>query len=751
MNKKWLSRIIAVGAFMVFIAPGFASASTPERSSTAFPSDYVGTWKRDNFNNTITLTATDLKSSSQYYNWGLQGISGDVYTIKSGLSNSKYTTTITMRLTNGSLVISGDSGTTEDNWNGTWKRQAGIMESVLKGAMENSPDQQQQQQLQPAQASSQYWTGNGGRGMRLGILVPHSQGLNESQGYLPALIQGVLVTDISKYSAISVLDRVSLDRIITETLDLTYEDDFDIVRLGHVAQVGYMMTGNIIKTSAGFSLQINVTDTTPQANTVASYSGTCTAAELDNYTAIHRASLELLSQMKVQLTARARNELNKASSQEEVNAQTALARGVTAQRQGTEVEALSYFFQAFTSDPSLAEAEARLDILTASITSGSISTDARGDIQLRNQWMARLKETEQFITKFMRENRSYYLVYSSTPAQGAIDYAKETITLSIDLFSAPEPVSFETINKLTRTVRKGLVATGRSEAWGLNWPSQSVTTPSPFFAASNNYPVTVELLNAAGKSVGRQSANLQLGGWFMPDGGALSGTTAPYLRPSVKLSFPGVAVKDIDGLKIRVVSVNNVPADRAASQMGLRILPQDGYDSIQSVMDNGLQTANLQLYDIRFDQGKNLLKGFSGSTYAAIPYGVTHIDRSSGLYNKGLTSVKIPSSVTIIESSAFSENLLTSVTIPDSVTSIGSYAFSSNRLTSVFIGNSVTSIGNSAFNDSTLRSFTIGADVTVVDRSSLGYYCTEAYTKNNRRAGTYTSTDGQKWNYSSGR
>jgi len=121
---------------------------------------------------------------------------------------------------------------------------------------------------------SQYYTGNGGSGMRLGILAPEGNGLRADQGYLPALIQGVLVTNISKYSAISVLDRISLDRVITETLDPTYEDSFGVVTLGHVAQVGYMLTGSLTRTSAGYSLQLNVTDTTPSAKTIASYSQT---------------------------------------------------------------------------------------------------------------------------------------------------------------------------------------------------------------------------------------------------------------------------------------------------------------------------------------------------------------------------------------------------------------------------------------------------------------------------------------------
>jgi len=144
---------------------------------------------------------------------------------------------------------------------------------------------------------------------------------------------------------------------------------------------------------------------------------------------------------------------------------------------------------------------------------------------------------------------------------------------------------------------------------------------------------------------------------------------------------------------------------------------------------------------------------YQGGTYAVIPYGVTYIDRDSGLSNKGLTSLKIPSSVTIIGDSAFNRNLLTSVTIPDSVTSIGYNAFSDNRLTSVTIPDSVIFIRSGAFANNDLRSITIGADVNWdVDYSSQqSRSFTEAYKKNNRRAGTYTSPDGQNWNYSSRR
>jgi len=612
MKKLWVSQITMLVTLAIFIVPGLAaggqkaSPTASGLSGTAFPSEFAGTWKRDNHNNTLTYADNQLKASNQKTYWYLSSISGNKYTITAA-SNSSFSASIGMRLINSNLEISGDSGSGEDNWNGTWKKQ------------QSSQSQTQQQQpstwtAQPAQAtqSPQYWTGDGGRGMRLGILVPHSQGLNEIQEYLPVMIQGVLVSNITQYSAISVLDRVSLDRVITETLDLTYEDDLDIVSLGHVTQVGYMMTGNLIKTSTGFSLQINVTDTTPQAKTIASYSGTCTAADLDNHSAIRQASYELLTQMNVRLTARVRNELSRASAQETISAQTALAQGITAQRQGTEVAALSYYLQAAGLDPSLVEAETRLKSLSDVLSSGSAGMDMRSDIQWRNQWVARLRETEEYLVRYLRTSPAYYLIYT-LPAtnQVEIDYDRETATFSIELRGAPVPSWFETMKQVIGTIRSGLLATGRTEAWRLNWPSQSVITPSPFFANAATYAVVVEIINSNGTSMARQTANLQLGGWFVPDGGEQMGAIAPFFQPGTKVTFSGIDVYAVENLSLRISSINGLSPERALSQYGILVLPQNEYDSIQSVIDNGLQLENLRQFDVRFDRNRNLLRIYS--------------------------------------------------------------------------------------------------------------------------------------------
>lgn len=62
-----------------------------------------------------------------------------------------------------------------------------------------------------------------------------------------------------------------------------------------------------------------------------------------------------------------------------------------------------------------------------------------------------------------------------------------------------------------------------------------------------------------------------------------------------------------------------------------------------------------------------------------------------------LSSIEIPIGVTTIADDAFRSSGLASVTIPNSVTSIGQYAFDDTKLTSVIIPNSVISVGVYAF------------------------------------------------------
>jgi hypothetical protein len=87
-----------------------------------FPVGFLGTWKRDNFNYMLTFSTNIFKASNQINSWFLSSSSGESYTFYADISPS-HIGTITIKLVNGNLVISGDEGTDEDNWNGTWKKQ----------------------------------------------------------------------------------------------------------------------------------------------------------------------------------------------------------------------------------------------------------------------------------------------------------------------------------------------------------------------------------------------------------------------------------------------------------------------------------------------------------------------------------------------------------------------------------------------------------------------------------------------------
>jgi hypothetical protein len=98
------------------------------------------------------------------------------------------------------------------------------------------------------------------------------------------------------------------------------------------------------------------------------------------------------------------------------------------------------------------------------------------------------------------------------------------------------------------------------------------------------------------------------------------------------------------------------------------------------------------------------ITGYTGTnTVVAIPgsiYGLPVIFIGEGAFDTctGLTSVTIPTSVTIVGDWAFAGcTSLTNVTIGTNVTGIGNYAFNDSGLTGVTIPGSVTSIGFSAF------------------------------------------------------
>ena len=94
-------------------------------------------------------------------------------------------------------------------------------------------------------------------------------------------------------------------------------------------------------------------------------------------------------------------------------------------------------------------------------------------------------------------------------------------------------------------------------------------------------------------------------------------------------------------------------------------------------------------------------------------YTVTRVGEAA-FVDKGILSVRLPTTLKSIGVGAFPVNSLTTVTIPDSVTSIGRAAFTENKISSLTLGTGLTSIGELAFGTNYLTTVTIPDSVTSI-------------------------------------
>jgi hypothetical protein len=594
----------------------------------------------------------------------------------------------------------------------------------------------------PAQTVNPFYTGDGGKGVSIAILAPRATGLAADEEHLPALAQRGFVNAFSDYSAISVLDRERLSEIYDELLSGYYDDNAEAgLDLGHLTPTDYVMGGSITRTATGYALQINITKSADKM-IAASYLGTCTFTELDNFTGVRRASLDLLQKMGVQPTERTRTELAGAARAQVVAAQTADARGYTADRGGRTAEAAIYYTQAAAIDPSMLQTASRASTLTANIASGTVGAGTRDLIQQRKDWIALLTETEETIYKLISsasENPPYALFYSNAIKWGDINYQTESRDASFETNLRARSYWFDSVRIAAQNVYgavyDGLNGTGHKNEWGLgNWPASGVTQANPFATSwSHDINVVFELVNEQGKAIGRQTYNRRAQYQPRRDGNQIS--ISYNAEDFATLRFNAVKAADISdrGMSIRVASVNGASPEQTPFQ--ITMIPR-------------WESNNIYAGDILFLIENGVVKGFRPGVDASryrtytlyIPKTVwaeqvTAIGEGA-FANNQLTSVDIPDGVITIGNNAFANNQLREVVIPDSVTTIGDSAFANNQLfnvvptkplldriqqgqDSVSMGNGVITIGNSAFANNRLTRVVIPDSVTTIKGSAF--------------------------------
>jgi hypothetical protein len=431
-----------------------------------------------------------------------------------------------------------------------------------------------------AAGAQSFYTGDGGKAIRLAVLEPEGKSLG-GDDWMPAYIQGILNANFGKYSAITVVDRQNMDKILAEQQlsETGYYAETDYAKIGNVTNANHILAGQILKISATqYSLQLAVSHAETGVRK-ASFTVNTTPEKLRDAAALNQATADLLTQMGVNLTDTAKTALSSAQSEQAVNAQANLAKGIEAMKKGTVVEALSYFIQSASFDPSLAEAVSRVNITSTNITSGNIGTDARNAIAWRKAWVARLAECDQFVSDYVKNTPlPTYLVYTTDLEHGKIDWEKETMPISFNIAFWPDRNWPAPITGVMDAVYAGLERTGQAKTWELNWPDRSASSGrnssngslqvTPDVIVHCN--VTVQLLNDQGTVIGTQTVPLSAGLRVVFKDGKASSLDSQTVTT---VKFPAVdANKITDKLTIKVISLNGISAESAARAKKVSIL-----------------------------------------------------------------------------------------------------------------------------------------------------------------------------------
>jgi uncharacterized protein (TIGR02145 family) len=442
-------------------------------------------------------------------------------------------------------------------------------------------------QLTPAQ--QQYWTGDGGKGIRLVALEPVGKGLTVDEQWMLSLVQGAITADFNKYSAITVIDRLNLEKVfagLKDSVSGSYSDA-DRAQIGNLTGAGHILTGSVSKNKNVFTLELSVTDVASGERKATYSAKSVSAPVLEELSAIKAASADLLRQLGVKLTDAAQGELRQAANMAQIQAQTMLSRGIAVRRRGAEVAALSYFYRAAALDASLVEASKRSSAIAAHISKGAIGAGAQDDATWRNGWVARLKETEEtFYNIINSANPPYTLYYSTQIEVGDININHQMDTtkdLNIYIELNADEIWFKTLNRTlqaAQTVLDGLNATNRKKDWGLaNWPEDGVSGKNPFAGLKcdtlkgcrpNQYSkqydtskVVFEAVNEKGRAICSQAIRLYPAFSIFRDNNNRIIVKFDENTPNA-VNIKGVKANDIgDNLTVRISSVNGVPPEKA--------------------------------------------------------------------------------------------------------------------------------------------------------------------------------------------
>jgi hypothetical protein len=460
-----------------------------------------------------------------------------------------------------------------------------------------------------------FYTGDGGKNLRFTVLQPVGTNLSQNEQWLLTYIQGALTNYFKTYSAMTVLDRQNLDKILENQNFAAsgYFSDDDYISIGNLTNAQYILIGNVKKIEHNnFVVDFSISAAETGEIKATFPPAMCSYADLQNLSTVNKATEELLIKMGVELTDLGRKRLYNTNISD-IGAEIALSKGIEAQRNGNIGQALSYYYNAISFEPSLVEAKSRLSIVSNNVTTGNIGENARNAIAYRNAWKKTLDECDAFFV----DHFPFEIIYDNKISQSSkINYYRESVDLKMEIYVKPT----ELFN-LIQDVQKGLNRTEKRDEWGFEtWPFEKPvmellnqrafepvdrpdettgTGSSPFSSLRSEWGsysivstsvtpygkkmiVNIALINDNGETISTTSANIfgQAGTltqehryyFRVPQNAMVSTVSINPITKKFAITFEGVDVNKItDNTIIKIISINERDAETAGMEGYIKI------------------------------------------------------------------------------------------------------------------------------------------------------------------------------------
>jgi len=430
--------------------------------------------------------------------------------------------------------------------------------------------------------------------LRLAVIQPIGINIPQSQAWFLSMIQSSLTNDFNQYSKMDILERQYLDNILAEQqLSLSgYFSDDDYIKIGHLTNAQYILVGTLQKIGVNnFLLDMAITNTETGKRLASFGPKQYALSDIEGMLAPKEAAFDLMSQTGTEFTEAGRKKFFE-TAQASVRAETALAKGISAEKSGaTLVEVMQYYYQAVDYDSKMIEAIDRLAGTNKKLTSlsqpltvvktGNIREDALAEIaayrieqenkrideENRKVWIQQLTDCEEYFADFFETvNAPLQLIYSPNIRVGSVDRDKETVSLQFEAALFPlEESWFKAAEQTIDTVRKALIKTGRAKDWGLDkWPAKSISSPSPFKDVRREYDIIAQLLDENGYTISVKGFHL-VGGWDVAISKSYSVSFSPYFDYNIQnVIFNQVKLLYItDTLTIQIAEINHLKTETA--------------------------------------------------------------------------------------------------------------------------------------------------------------------------------------------